>query len=323
VSAQLEKWTQQVVAFDTNAYRALVGTATPEQARLRAKRLAEAERKKGIQALAYPTVIWELIAHLASPEDSSYDVSRAAVAAVVEHTAVVFEGQKVLALWASPDLQLCSGLWDVVPTNLLMTDDLIRAAAMRVSEDPSESGLNTIRKDLTTLARKLTDAETSFAVSMQQHLMSNVQKEANLAGSTATTKELRTALCTYLDTDLAHEAVALAHVLRASSYCPTSDSRAEIERKARFVAQKFPVAIQLYIDIVKKIAESNWDLTTGKGPNYLWDLQVAFLIGDDHTVLGRPTSVVTSDRDIIEAARSRKMGNAVQNLAEYRKSLGL
>jgi len=210
-----------------------------------------------------------------------------------------------------------SGLWRSTP------DDLIRAVAMRVAEDPSGSRLDAIRQDLTTISRKLADAETLFAISMQQHLMSNFQNEAQLRGSTATKKELLEALRTYLETDLARVTVALAHVLRASLYAGASDSGTEIQQKARFVAEKFAVAIQLYIDIVRKIAESDWDLTTGKGPNYLWDLQVAFLIGEDHTVLGRPASIVTSDNDIIEAARVRRMGETVHSFAVYRKSLGL
>lgn len=159
MTAELPTWVERVVAFDTNAYRALASTAEPEDARRRAQALVRAERNQGIQALAYPTVLWELMAHLGSVTDPSYGVAKAALVAAVEHTSMPIGERDHPAIWISPDLQLCRSLWDVAPKTPLDTDDLLRGIAARVAEDPSELALDKIRPDLAMLGREVHEAE--------------------------------------------------------------------------------------------------------------------------------------------------------------------
>lgn len=234
---------------------------------------------------------------------------------------MLLNGAKHPAIWVSPDLQLCRSLWQVTPDELVHTDDLLRAIAARVADDPSESGLDTFRQDLVAVARRVEESEKRFATSMQQHLMANMLDDARARGSDASRKELLRTFVQYLDTPLAREAVGTAHVLRALSYTDIDQSKEEIQDKAKWVAEKFAVAVTLYIDIVRKITKSNWDLTTGKGPNYLWDLQVAFLIGEEHLIDRRPASIVTSDDDIVRAATSRGMGSLILSYRAYRTCL--
>lgn len=318
---QLNSWVRRVVAFDTNAYRSLAFRASPEEARWKARVLVERERTHGIQALTYPTVLWELMAHLDSPTDPSYGVAKAAVVAAVEHTSVPIGDVKHPAIWLSPDLQLCRSLWDVTPKKLLETDDLLRGIAARVAQDPSEAALDRIRQDLVAVSHKVKDAERDFAMSMQQHLMANLEAEACARGSRPSRKDLLRAYVGNLGTERAREAVALAHVLRAMSYTEVTETPEETQQKARWVADKFRVAVTLYTEVVGKITRSDWDLTTGKGPNYLWDLQVAFLVGNEHSVEGRPATIVTDDEDIVGAAATSGARSVIMSYQEYRQSI--
>lgn len=321
MTGQLPTRIRRVVAFDTNAYRALASVAQPEEARRRARALVQAERKRGIQALAYPTVLGELIAHLGSADDPSYRTAKAALVAAVEHASVTVGDQNHHAIWVSPDIQLCKSLWGLTPKELLDSDDLLRGIAARVAHDPSEPALDQIRQDLATVARKFAAAEARFAVSMQEHLIDRIEADARARGWTASRKELLRAYVANLSTERAREAVAMAHVLRAMSYAKVNESPSGLREKAKWVADKFPVAIALYTDLVRKIAQSGWDPATGKGPNSLWDLQVAFLLGPEHSIQRRPVTVVTADRDIYCAAVASGVGTVVMDYQQYRRSL--
>src|SRR5690606_34730708 len=108
---------------------------------------------------------------------------------------------------------------------------------------------------------------------------------------------------------------------RASSHLTEPPLEPDVDGMARYIARNFAVAIELYVRLTRKIAESNWDLTKGKGANYLWDLQVAFLVGPNHTFQDRPAVVVTSDKAIRKAAEAGGVADLILDYGMYRQSL--
>ena len=313
---------QRVVVFDTNAYRQMAWGGDVGAGRERARSLVERERSAGTQALGFPPVLLELMAHLADPAGESYDVARAAVVIAAEHCAMPRDDATIgLAIQPSPDSQLCQSLFHATPERVSRNDDLVRAMARRVADDPSDAGLEKIRADLQTVSRLTDEAESVFARSMRQHLMDDMTTNVRARGHGYTRKELLDSFREYLVTEVSAQVVAEAHVSRAADILDRVLEPSELHDMARWLTEKFPVPIEMYRQVVRKIAESNWDLTEGKGANLLWDLQVAFLIGEEHTVSGRPTVVVTGDKEILKAAKACGAESRVLSLNDYREQL--
>jgi len=308
--------------FDTNSYRRLAHNASDEEAVRRATDLVASERGNHIQAIASPVVLLELLAHLGDPVDPSYANCKAAVCAAERHCRMALDsGGTHIAIAPSTDLQLCISLTGEWPEALVHNDDLIRAIALRVSEDPSEQALGGFREDLREVSRLAAETERTFSEGTERYLMDNVEKSAREMGFDGGRADLRRAFLAYLDTPQAFEQTAEAHVLRAQDNLSLEDTPEVLGEKARFVADGFAVGIGLYLQLVKKIVESNWDLTQGKGANLLWDMQVAFLIGRDHTFADRPCAVVTGDRAIVSAAVAAGLGDAILDYGDYRSQL--
>ena len=323
MTIEIEKWATRVVAFDTNAYRALTYDANPVEAVRRTERLLDAERAGGIRPLASTVVLMELLAHLGSPEDPSYEACKSAICAAARHCRMHFaSGEYHVAIRPGTDLQLCIALWDEWPDALSHSDDMIRAIALRISEDPSEVAMEQMRPDLRRVSEVMVKTERTFAEGTRAYLMPQIEASAKELGLAADTGDLRTASLAYLETEQARELVAEAHVLRARDHTAIEETAEETRERARFVAKDFEAGIRLYVAMMKKILRSNWDLTKGgKGANLLWDMQVAFLVGKNFTVQGRPVSLVSGDRAIVDAASEAGLGEDVMSLDAYRERL--
>ena len=321
MTVQIEEWVTRLVAFDTNAYRAMVRGADPFEAVGRVERLLEAERAKGIRPLASTVVLMELLAHLGDPADQSYDVCRSAVCAAARHCRMYSDtGNYHIAIRPGTDLQLCIALWDEWPEPLVHNDDMIRAIAFEIGEDPSEEALERLRPDLQMVSRVMAETEQMFAEGTRAYLMTHVEQAARDLGVVADPGELRAASLAYLETDQAREQLSEAHVLRARDHTSISESAEETRERARLVAKEFEAGIRLYIAMMKKILVSNWDLTKGgKGANLLWDMQVAFLVGRNHAIEGRPVFLVSGDRAIVDAASEAGLSEGVMSFDAYRE----
>ena len=321
MTIEIEQWATRVVAFDTNAYRALAYNADPVEAVGRTERLLEVERAEGIRPLASTVVLMELLAHLGDPEDPSYDVCKSAICAAVRHCRMNSDsGDYHVAIRPGTDLQLCIALWGLWPGTLLHNDDMIRAIALRIGEDPSEDAMQQLRPDLEMVSRVMAETERTFAESTRAYLMPQIEASATELGLTTDRGDLRTDSLAYLETEQARELVAEAFVLRARDHTSVRETAEETRERARFVAKEFEAGIRLYVAMMKKILVSNWDLTKGgKGANLLWDMQVAFLVGKGHAVQGRSVFLVSGDRAIVDAAHEAGLGEDVMSFDVYRE----
>lgn len=287
---QITRAVDRVVVFDAPAYRRLVGRRhTPKAVEL-FDGTAREERSVGIQPIAYSTVLLELLAPLAYPEADDYENAKAAAVAAVRHCRIPRKGGgEDVAVWASSGLQLCLSLFHRWPDELLQTDDLVRELAERLEEEPSEEMLDRFRDDLLTVAGRLEAWRESFAASMREHM----------------------------EKPLSAETVARAHVRRAASHVPDDVPDAELTRMAEWLARKFGVAVAMYRQIVEDTREAGATLTSGRAAELLWNLQVAFLVGETHKLEGKPAVVVSGDDDIVRAAKACGLGAKVIPALRY------
>jgi hypothetical protein len=307
--------------FDTNAYRQLARNASTAQARSRAADLLDDEAVCQVQALVSPVVLLELLAHLADPSDPACGDAKAAIVLAFDHCAELVGSERHMRLFVDPDAQLARALYQRVPAEIAGGNDLIRAVAKRVAENPEEEALEQIRADLRTVADVVATAEAEFVDAVREHVVLGFNPEAKDWNPFPTDSELRRSFLNYLDSDLASFAIARMHVLRCQRLVGVSESVEEIDQKAHWVLHNFPVAIQFYKHLTRKIAESGYDLSGIDGGNNYWDMSVAFCVTRANTVEGRTLRLVTGDRALVRAAVSAGAGEAVLVYQLYRERL--
>jgi hypothetical protein len=97
----------------------------------------------------------------------------------------------------------------------------------------------------------------------------------------------------------------------------------QLDERTRDYAQLFAVGITLFNQILAKILIQGCNLTKRNKANWFWDLQLALSIGADHEISGKSMLLVTSDNDVLQAAKEAGHGDFVINLRAYRARLGL
>lgn len=319
--AELPDGTKRVVLLDTNGYRRLAKGATPTEARSRAESLVAYERSAGVVALGSSTVLMELLVHLADPDDPVHADALASVVAAATHCMMSDGSATHIAICPNPDLQLCHSLWGEWPDELLTLDNVVRELAWRVAQNPTTEQLEASRPDLRVLAEEVRQSEKRFTEGMKIHLIDHVRNGLKEEHAGASRKAVLNEYRERLASEQVRRTVAEAHVRRAMSYLSRADDDTEIAQKAAFVETNFGVAIALYTDLARTIAESNVDLDNKRASNHLWDLQLAFLVGNQHMIAGRPMTLVSSDGNIVKAAERMNVQDAVISYDAYRRRL--
>ncbi|HJY63398.1 MAG TPA: hypothetical protein VJ455_04515, partial [Ignavibacteria bacterium] len=72
-----------------------------------------------------------------------------------------------------------------------------------------------------------------------------------------------------------------------------------------------------------KIIESGLDFTKNRNKNFFWDLDIAFLVGDNIYSKNEKIILVTNDRDILKAARETGCANSIMSLKDYNNFISL
>ncbi len=290
MAIQITRAVDRVVVFDAPAYRRLVGLRHTTKACELVDEVVKEERELGLQAIGSSTVLLDLMAPLADPDGERYENDKAAAVAAVRHCAIPTKGGgEDVAVWASSGLQLCLSLFHRWPRELLETDDRVRAVAARLAEEPSEAMLDAHRDELVTLQERASSWREAFADALKEHI----------------------------DRPLTAEAVARAHVQRAASHVPEEVADEELGRMTDWLARKFDVAVAMYRQIVEDAQDAGTPLTSERAAELLWNLQVAFLVGETHALDGRPVTVVSGDDDVVKAARACGLESKVVSVLRY------
>ena len=114
-------------------------------------------------------------------------------------------------------------------------------------------------------------------------------------------------------------------LMHAAKVRYTITSEADLNLKKKIVLDAFPVPVKLMSSLLQKIAmDPNFKLgdPNHKRWNYIWDNQLTFSIGKSHQVADAPLYFVTSDGEVINAAKDANCQERVLALPDYLKSVG-
>jgi hypothetical protein len=303
------------VVFDTNAYRTLVHGLSVNDAENAIGQLRSREELAGIQAVASPYVMLELLAHLADRNDLAYADCLSAVCALQRHCEVdPANGQ--LAILGDAESQLARSLYDVTLEDHQQTTQTLAWTCLSIQQNPTEGHLDSIRSHLIGIRDWMQQAKSNFVNDMKSFVVQGFDPSATDWRPLQHDAGLRRTVLEHLNSEDALRELAQIFVLKAmlQAYGAVQPDP-DFDRKVDLVVGKFSSPLRLYREVAKRIVMSGCDLTKKNRANWLWDIQIAFTAGAaGHTVGGQVLQLITNDKDIIDAAHEANADGSVVSL---------
>jgi hypothetical protein len=315
------------IIFDTNAYRNLVYSCRPEELIPRIDELALQELRQGVQPFASPWVLIELFARLAEPTSAAYNNCRDAVRSIWRHCAVQHPEQDipVLAIAAGSEEQLCKTLFGVDLADHRAASSLLATGCKQVYEAGESGSLDELQPVFEDMKRHVAAVERDFVSDLFKYAVKGFNADAVDWNPLAKKPELRAAVLEFSKSPEALERVAEAIVLKAAmlshSQLNRKLGRERLEDMKDAVQEHFSVSLQHYNDILHRIARTGSDYTKKNRANDIWDHQLTFLIGRNHSIAGKQVKLISDDGGISEAARKAGVPELVCSLEDYLAAL--
>jgi hypothetical protein len=317
----IDREIKTLVVFDNNAYGDLMEGVALTDVRPAVGRLVLQERAADIQAIASPYVMLECAALLADPSKRAHDRAWSNTLALTEHCSVYTAEGRILGLMEDMESQICRMLYDRVPPEIAASVDRVSSLLEYTSESVDRSRLDAVRGDFQEIADRVEAAEQAFVDDVRRHVVEAVNPAATDWNPLKSNPDLRRAALGFLRSPEAVIGFAKMHVLKANLHLGIVDSPAEIEEKAKWVAERFRTPAMIYVEILTRIFSTGFNVSKAKNANSLWDIYIAFSTGAAHAIGGRPVLLVTGDDMVLKAAKAASARDHVLTLDEYRALL--
>ncbi len=308
------------VVFDTNVYRGL--------SRAVVDCIHDAEGHRDIVAYANPWTIRELLSHIADPLDTEYGKCKSALRVLWTHCAENVEGVSRLRVISDTDAQLCRLLFNVTIANRSEQFALHEYLVRRVLESTDHADLVDVQPSLLEIAQRCASVEAAFADDLSTFLVKAIASTAGIAEQDADWRtihespSLRNDVLAFCNANKGYYDVACAFAVRAANEGNVQLTPDLLDEAARAILRSFPTPVELYNEVVRRIALNATDMTISKNANSIWDIQISFVASDTMAIAGRPVLLVTNERMILEAARQCGQGNHIMDIREYKTLLG-
>lgn len=318
--------TKRIVIFDTNAYRDFAPGGTLPDSAHKAVRLRQCEQESSVCALASPTVVWELTAHLADPADRYYNQCLKSLVVLGEHAVDASKPEGGINLFSDSESTVCRQLFHVVPTqnekgvrNLGSLVKHIVKYAPDLSDPIAEQNIKKIAS--------LVDATERQWLTLMEEVLSRCEPKAvkQFFGDLPDDELRKQMREFYGSSTFVYMWAKFMVEIHAAKVGRSISSVHELNDKIKIILEVFPVPFHLMSMLLQKSAmDKNFKLSNPKKKrwNFIWDSQLTFSIGADHNIAGVPIFFVTSDHEVLGAAKAAKCDTRVLPLTEYLASVG-
>lgn len=284
------------VLFDNNAYRDTARAMAQDSAFL--SRLQSLERAAGLNVRTCPLVLMELLARASYDNVQGRKHAIAATSALLTHCTA---DDGTISHLADPETVICFLMFGAVPPSKQVSIQELGEIASRLCKgQPLESDADALFR----IKAHVDSSEKRFVEDMVR-TTSDVISHYTLDRDT--NRERRRKLMNFV-TSLRSPHGALLHgkaaALRACRQMGKSLPDATIEHWAKEIAGLFPAAIALAVDVMSRILLMNCDIRRKNRANWLWDIHILYSVASRADADGTLVRLVTSDEDMIAAARS-------------------
>lgn len=115
--------------------------------------------------------------------------------------------------------------------------------------------------------------------------------------------------------------MAEANVRKAQMLLRLEQNDPYFTNRIDLVASTFRAPFELYRAALRHVVLNGVDVAKTKYRNWIWDLHIAFSVGD-FTVFGnRPVKFVTNDKMILDAASTANLEQLVRSFEQYSDEL--
>jgi hypothetical protein len=318
--------TKRIIIFDTNAYRVLTAKTSLADCRAKATQLRQREQAAGVFVLASPTVIWELVAHLADPNDPGYEHCLNSLVVLGEHAVDPNKPAGGIKLFPDADSIICRELFHALPPGheegIQNLGSFVKHV-VKYAPDLSDPRAQQIIKQI---ASGVDATEKQWVSSMQAVVARCDPNVAKQFFGNASTSDVRKNVRGFFSSSAFMNMWAGFMVeIHANKVGYVLANADELKAKIQVMLEVFSVPFHLMSVLLQKIASDpafNVANPKRKRWNFVWDSQLAFSIGNDHEIAGVPAFFVTGDGELIEAATTAKCGSRVLSLNDYLASVG-
>lgn len=305
------------VVFDTNAYRNLAG-ANPPAGGWTTAALVARERQRGITSYVNPYVVMELASHLSDPTKPAFAECRTGLEALYEHCRV--DGGDEFRLIADSESLIAHMLFGREPSGSADTTQALAKFTAMVANTPPGPLPPLMAKDSKTLADILHARETAFIADMKSvvNRLNPAASDWNPLGADPSSRDAR---LKDVRSPKMPWSIALGHVLKARTQLGMPTAAPTLEDETDAVLKAGSASITLYRDILERLVATGCDMTKKARQNWIWDMQIAFAVGQDFGDPPKPLVLVTGDGAILDAAKASGLDTFVCRLPDYLASL--
>lgn len=278
------------------------------------------ERMLNIDSFAAPSVLLELFAHLADPDDPFYERCKCSLLTLCRHTTI----ENSLDIKIIPDSEslLARLLFNYEYRELIQKWKEIANLLAQIYNRPDENNLARMRNDIRKISQYVRDEENQFVSDMFNFVVKGLNSSATDWTPLVNDEVTKTRFLRFINSEEAIMDLAKMYVIKACSIAGIGHSNVDMDTLAEKVKSTFSAPLKLYIMILKRIAETGCDITQRSRRNWIWDIQLLFYVTPT-TLINKEIFLVSSDRDIIKAAEMGGRRNNVIRLNNYLNLINL
>ncbi|MBS1912859.1 MAG: hypothetical protein JST22_12800 [Bacteroidetes bacterium] len=319
---------QEIVIFDTNAYRNFIHGFDEIGVRDRARKLVTRENKCGITVGVSAPVLIELFAHLADPADPAYDICRRALVAAWEHASghsenalinVIPEGMLLLSKSLFPDAANSQEFRSREENNGALTSVLKGVGEVAVSDD-----LSAYQQAFDRLAQYVKSEEARFIQHMR-NLVSQLDPSTSDWRIYKNDKVKRRGFLKELRSPKGLEWIARSYVVYGYELVYGKPPiQEDLSGHVKELIRLFQTPLEVYREILVLFAGNgfNMDDPDERRENFRWDIDILFGLSSE-TLASKHLTLVTGDGKMLNAALQAGLGTRAQRLPDYLQRVGL
>lgn len=279
--------------------------------------LRSKEEKKGWSSYANPTVLIELMSHLASQDDPAFEVCLRSVIGNFEHC----QRGGHLKLIADSESTLAHILYKIPSKSHLETTEVLSIICKDLHRSPTIATIKKHKKQFQKLQKQVSDSENYFISDFEGFVLQDIAPGPTTWKPFEGNKTARDNFLKAINSGKIELSMAKTLVLKTAiqTGTPIDFSDPQIVNRINFIKDYFKAPIELYQEILRRLAITGIDLTKKNRQNYIWDIQIVFSIPKDLLLDSKVPTLVTNDKDILLAAKNVGLSSRCISIQTYDK----
>lgn len=308
------------VIFDTNGYRNLTLGLSVDETKSLFDRIKTEEAAKNITSLMGSVTLMELLTHLADTNDPAYHHCKIATIGAYHHVG----DEKNFRLLPHPELLLQQMLFQTVDPKQSESVMTLGNVAFLIHQGPADDKISEYQGQISAVKNIVEQHEKDFVDDMYDAIQ-QMDSSATNWKLFENDKSTRTKFLSYLKSDQAVNILAAAFVVRTIRNLNIQNiSEYDFSNMTRDVARVFHTPLALYIEVMKRMGTSGYDMTNLKKKrwNTIWDIYHLFCVSDEN-IGGKETIFVTEEDMLHNVCNEIGRPNKILKLADYKALLGI